>query len=68
MNLIAGKYEVVKKLGQGGFGAVYLARHLDLKIDYAVKVIADPTKAKDEKFLERFNIRQGAFMKFNHLD
>lgn len=54
MEVIANKYQVVKKLGQGGFGAVYLARHKDLKMDYAIKLIADPNKVQDESFLERF--------------
>lgn len=50
---IAGKYELKKVLGEGGFGKVYLAEHVDLKVLYALKLI-QLNKAMEENFMERF--------------
>src|SRR5207245_5995481 len=36
-----GKYEVIKLLGEGGMGRVFLAHQLDLKRDVVVKVLHD---------------------------
>ena len=37
--VIGGKYQLVKKLGQGGEGSVYLARHLATGAYWAVKIL-----------------------------
>ena len=37
-----GPYELVRKLGGGTFGEVWLARHTDLDVERAVKVPTDP--------------------------
>ena len=39
LRLIAEKYRLVKKIGEGGFGAVYLARHLDLGVVRVIKLM-----------------------------
>jgi len=44
------KYEVIRRLGRGGMGAVYLARDPDLDCLVAIKVLRDA----DEELLERF--------------
>ena len=51
--LTFGGYKVVKELGRGGMGAVYLARQLSLDRNVALKVIA-PRWARDPTFLARF--------------
>src|SRR5215475_1761457 len=39
--VLAGKYRLEQKLAAGGMGSVWRARHLDLEIDVAVKLIAE---------------------------
>jgi serine/threonine protein kinase len=51
--LMLGGYKVVKELGRGGMGAVYLARQLSLDRNVALKVVA-PRWASDPTFLARF--------------
>ncbi|MFH1378111.1 MAG: serine/threonine-protein kinase [Planctomycetota bacterium] len=46
-----------KRIGVGGMGAVYKARHLRLKIDVAVKVLAPGVSVQDseaEQYFDRF--------------
>jgi hypothetical protein len=52
-SVIAGKYRLVSKLGQGGMGAVWRADHLTLKAPVAIKLL-DPSIAKTEEGLTRF--------------
>ncbi len=51
--LVAGKFRVTRKLGEGAMGAVYAARHEELGVDVALKVLL-PTVAKDPQFVARF--------------
>jgi len=46
-------YEFKHPLGQGGMATVYLAKHLGLERDVAIKVMA-PSLAADPTFTERF--------------
>ncbi len=47
------RYEVLAQLGQGGFGAVYRARHAMLGTEVALKVLW-PERADDPGAVERF--------------
>ncbi|MBI4469252.1 MAG: SUMF1/EgtB/PvdO family nonheme iron enzyme [Acidobacteria bacterium] len=47
------KYKIEKLLGEGGFGAVYLATHSTIGHSVAVKVL-NPTLATDRASVERF--------------
>ncbi len=51
--VIAGKYRLTSKLGQGGMGAVWRADHLTLNAPVAVKLL-DPSIANSEEGLARF--------------
>jgi len=46
------KYEIVRRLGHGGMGAVYLGRDPDLDRGVAIKVLREPMA--DEELLQRF--------------
>lgn len=48
-----GGYQVVKTLGRGGMGAVYLARQISLDRNVALKVM-NPQWAKNPTFMARF--------------
>jgi hypothetical protein len=52
-NRVLGHCKLIRKLGQGGMGAVWLARHQTLDKDVAVKVLP-PGYAADKEALGRF--------------
>lgn len=54
--VLAGKYRIEEPIGEGTFGAVYRARHVDLDDDVAVKVLQKNVTAGES--LERFR-REG---------
>jgi eukaryotic-like serine/threonine-protein kinase len=60
-----GGYHVKEKLGQGGMGAVYLARQVSLDRDVAVKVM-NPSWAKDPQFVSRFTREAYAAAQLTH--
>jgi predicted Ser/Thr protein kinase len=60
-----GRYRVVKMIGQGGMGVVYLARDTQLDREVALKVPHnDPVRGK--KFLDRFEHEARAAARVHH--
>jgi serine/threonine-protein kinase len=59
------KYEIVRLLGEGGMGRVFLARQLDLERQVVVKVMHDHVAA-DPKFRERFRREMLLMARFQH--
>jgi serine/threonine-protein kinase len=62
---IAGRYRIVKKLGEGGMGAVYRGEQLSLKRAVAVKVLK-PELGSNQMILRRFNAEAEAVAKLSH--
>ncbi|MFC1650602.1 protein kinase [Candidatus Latescibacterota bacterium] len=50
---LSGKYELIRKLGQGGMASVYLAREIDLDREVAIKVLPKAF-LHDKNFIDRF--------------
>ena len=60
-----GRYEIIRLLGEGGMGVVYLARQTDLGRQVVVKVMHDHV-ASDPKFCERFQREMLLMARFQH--
>jgi len=60
-----GKYELLRNLGQGAMGEVYLAYHPAIGREVAIKTIL-PSAAKGEDAEERFRREAAAAGKLNH--
>ena len=60
-----GRYEVLRLLGEGGMGRVYLARQLDLGRQVVVKVMHDHIAA-DPVFRDRFRREMQLMAHFSH--
>ncbi|MCS7297195.1 MAG: serine/threonine protein kinase [Bacteroidia bacterium] len=59
------KYEVIRPLGEGGMGVVYLALHKRLDRKVAIKAIA-PYLARDPAIRERFTAEAAVLARLNH--
>ena len=64
-HLIKGRYQVHKKLGAGGMGAVYLAEQVSMGRRVALKVLHGAF-AKDEEFVRRFRHEARLAASLNH--
>ena len=60
-----GDFEILSLIGQGGMGAVFLARQISLDRDVALKVISDVGGARG-KALERFKREAKVLAKVSH--
>jgi len=52
--ILDGKYHLDRRLGQGGMGVVYCARHAYLKTQHAIKVILPDLVGNDPQLVTRF--------------
>src|SRR5664279_4332630 len=63
--VIRGKYRIVHLLGRGGMGTVYLAEHIMLGRQRALKFISSEL-AQDAQFLRRFRREAQAAIELRH--
>jgi serine/threonine protein kinase len=60
-----GEYDIIKELGRGGMGVVYLAEHQRLKKEYAIKIL--PKKfAQESELVQRFHTEARVMAELNH--
>src|SRR5213593_4612100 len=52
--ILDGRYQLEKRLGQGGMGIVYKARHIFLKTQHAIKIILPDLVGNDPNLVTRF--------------
>ena len=64
-SIVADRYHVLRKLGEGGMGQVYLAEHVKMGRKSAVKVM-NPAMVKDADAISRFNREASNASKINH--
>ncbi len=65
MAIIANKYRVLGELGVGGYGTVYLVKHLDLGTQYALKLL-NKDFSGDQRLVELFRREAEALSRFSH--
>ena len=63
--VVAGRFEVVRKLGMGAMGAVYLARQKSMDRHVALKTL-QPHFLQNEQLLRRFYLEAKAASKLDH--
>jgi serine/threonine-protein kinase len=63
--IIADRYHIIKKLGEGGMGTVYLAEHVKMGRKSAVKVM-NPGMVSDADAISRFNREAQNASRINH--
>lgn len=52
--LVDNRYEIVRKIGRGGFATVYQARHIQLERPVALKILDPITAGSTDNFIQRF--------------
>ena len=63
--IVADRYHVLRKLGEGGMGQVYLAEHVKMGRQSALKVM-NPAMVKDADAISRFNREAANASRINH--
>src|SRR5271155_560813 len=63
--VLRGKYEILSKLGEGGMGAVFKARHVQLGEIWALKVVASRL-VQEPGFRQRFKSEALIMRTLNH--
>jgi len=64
-SVIAERYHIAKKLGEGGMGAVYLGEHVKMGRKSAIKVMSS-SMANDAEAIARFNREASNASRINH--
>lgn len=64
-SVIAERYHIIKKLGEGGMGAVYLGEHVKMGRKSAIKVMAQ-SMASDPDAIARFNREAANAARISH--
>jgi serine/threonine-protein kinase len=64
-SVIAERYHIAKKLGEGGMGAVYLGEHVKMGRKSAIKVMSS-SMAHDPEAIARFNREASNASRINH--
>src|SRR6267143_666891 len=63
--ILDGRYQVQKKLGEGGMSYVYLAKEISSEATVAIKVLS-PRLASDKSSVERLRREAGLAMRLDH--
>jgi serine/threonine protein kinase len=63
--VLSGRYRIVKKIGAGGMGTVYLAEHLLLHKNVALKIL-HPKLLENQEAISRFDREVKASSRFQH--
>ena len=64
-DMVRGKYRILRKLGNGGMGVVYLAEHLLLGGQVALKFLASEL-SRNPQFIKRFRNEARAAFQLRH--
>ena len=64
-SIVADRYHILKKLGEGGMGQVYLVEHVKMGRKSALKVM-NPGMVKDVDAISRFNREASNASRINH--
>ena len=64
-SIVADRYRILSKLGEGGMGAVYLSEHVKMGRKSAIKVMAK-SMAQDPDAIARFNREAANAARINH--
>ena len=64
-NQVMGECRLIKRIGKGAMGAVYLAEQIELKRNVAFKIL-DPKFCLDPTYVERFEMEARAAAQLNH--
>ena len=64
-SIVADRYHILRKLGEGGMGQVYLAEHVKMGRKSALKVM-NPAMVKDADAISRFNREAANASNINH--
>ncbi|MCB9637884.1 MAG: serine/threonine protein kinase [Myxococcales bacterium] len=63
---VVGRYRLLKQIGKGGFGVVYLASHTELEGNYAAVKILRKKFVSDEQLVGRFRREAQVCSQINH--